>query len=843
MKKVQILLSMTDGEERKHFLDYTHVDLYYVGDQMKNLLRESFNSLTKRCPMKNEINDLKNVIEKWTSSKVTLDQLLTEQVPAVFEELKKFPDKKSAIKALKKKTQTMSPSVLYPIPFKKANSSTEQLLLTLMEEKKSDATDCTMSFIRKMENLNEVRVKELRIDNRTEFRNHKLEEFCDEKGISHLPAPLNKMFWGEAVNSACYIQNRYIIVKRHGKTSYEVFRGRSPHISYFHMFGCHVHIHNHRYHLGKFDAKADDGFFLGYSLVAKPIWVFNIRRQEMEETFVTYSEDDEAISKSSTEGDEINFNENRSFPDDEFLVPRSKVSQSSSKDDYFPYVPAYDSLSTNNITIPDHITPNPLNINSPDDSHVFTIADDHHVHNADNFELAEVQDTVINEPILEAKPSPTIISPSAEVVIGQERNTLIKQEEGIDYDETFAPVTRLKAIMIFLAYAAYMGFMIYVDDIIFGSTNDKLSKQFAKLMTKKYEMNLLKKYDLADSTSVKCPMLSLNNLGPDESRVFVNETLYQANPKESYLVAVKRIFMYLKGTPNLGLWYLKGSGFDLKAYSDQTILDVTWTERIKSQLADYDILYENMPIFCDYTSAIAISNNPVLHSRTKHIDIRYHFIRDHISKGDIELHFIPTNMQLADIFTKPLAETSFTRLVAELVEVDVATKSISFTLSGFDKPLSFTSNEFYSIIGLNYSENYVPIPSKETVRTALATLGLVDENDTSISSINLVNSSLLKMRYFSPFWRVLMLYIVKCLGGMSAEWDVNVDDIADKSLSGTNVQPVTQPKAKTNKKSRKKKNPSSSKPETLKIIRESFASSQVTDTQPVKDPGATADAT
>ncbi|GKD23716.1 hypothetical protein Tco_1225419, partial [Tanacetum coccineum] len=62
---------------------------------------------------------------------------------------------------------------------------------------------------------------------------------------------------------------------------------------------------------------------------------------------------------------------------------------------------------------------------------------------------------------------------------------------------------------------------------------------------------------------------------------------------------------------------------------------------MKNQLSDYDIHYKMVPIFCDNTSAIAISNNPVLHSRTKHIDIRYHFIRDHILKGDIKLHFIP----------------------------------------------------------------------------------------------------------------------------------------------------------------------------------------------------------
>ncbi|GKE81372.1 retrovirus-related pol polyprotein from transposon TNT 1-94, partial [Tanacetum coccineum] len=102
---------------------------------------------------------------------------------------------------------------------------------------------------------------------------------------------------GEAINTACYIQNRSIIVKRHGKTAYDVSRGRSPDISYFHVFGCLVHIHNHRDHLGKFDDKFDDGFFLGYSPIAKAFRVFNIRRQELEESFhVTFSEDDEAIS-------------------------------------------------------------------------------------------------------------------------------------------------------------------------------------------------------------------------------------------------------------------------------------------------------------------------------------------------------------------------------------------------------------------------------------------------------------------------------------------------------------------------------------------------------------------
>nr|GEW93268.1 retrovirus-related Pol polyprotein from transposon TNT 1-94 [Tanacetum cinerariifolium] len=144
---------------------------------------------------------------------------------------------------------------------------------------------------------------------------------------------------------------------------------------------------------------------------------------------------------------------------------------------------------------------------------------------------------------------------------------------------------------------------------------------------------------------------------------------------------------YLKGTPSLGLWYPKCLGFNLKGYSDSDysakkqqsvtmssaeakyVVDVgccTNILRRKSQLSDYNIHYKMVPIFNDNASAIAISNNSVLHSRTKHIDIRYHFIRDHILKGDIKLNFIPTEYQLADIFTKPLDEPTFIRLKAEL---------------------------------------------------------------------------------------------------------------------------------------------------------------------------------
>ena len=81
---------------------------------------------------------------------------------------------------------------------------------------------------------------------------------------------------------------------------------------------------------------------------------------------------------------------------------------------------------------------------------------------------------------------------------------------------------------------------------------------------------------------------------------------------------------------------------------------------------DYGMKLTKIPIYCDNTSAIAITENPVQHSRTKHINIRYHFIREHVMNGTVELHFVPTDKQLADIFTKPLDEATFSRLVSEL---------------------------------------------------------------------------------------------------------------------------------------------------------------------------------
>jgi hypothetical protein len=91
---------------------------------------------------------------------------------------------------------------------------------------------------------------------------------------------------------------------------------------------------------------------------------------------------------------------------------------------------------------------------------------------------------------------------------------------------------------------------------------------------------------------------------------------------------------------------------------------------MKQTLIDYEVKFKEIPLLCDNESAIKIANNPVQHSRTKHIDIRRHFLRNHVSKGDIKIDGVSMDNQLADIFTKPLDESPFCKLRNELNVID-----------------------------------------------------------------------------------------------------------------------------------------------------------------------------
>ncbi|GKC18407.1 retrovirus-related pol polyprotein from transposon TNT 1-94 [Tanacetum coccineum] len=133
---------------------------------------------------------------------------------------------------------------------------------------------------------------------------------------------------------------------------------------------------------------------------------------------------------------------------------------------------------------------------------------------------------------------------------------------------------------------------------------------------------------------------------------------YQARPTEKHLHAVKIIFRYLRGIINWGLWYLKEFAIPLTAFAD--------ADHMRSQLTDYGLGFNKMPMYCDNNSAIALCCNNVQHSRSKHMDIKYHFIKEQVENGVVELYFVRMEYQLADIFTKALCRERIEFLIDKL---------------------------------------------------------------------------------------------------------------------------------------------------------------------------------
>ncbi|GJZ92920.1 retrovirus-related pol polyprotein from transposon TNT 1-94 [Tanacetum coccineum] len=563
---------------------------------------------------------------------------------------------------------------------------------------------------------------------------------------------LSKHFWTKVVRIACYTQNRSIIVKRHDRAPYEIFRERILAIIYFHVFGCPVFTYNHKDHLGKFNAKADDGYFLGYSFNSKALGLDEIgiddsskyppdefiqeddpSRQYQINSDISYYiiphgcsltelTQEKHVPKVITPNEQDNpqtedvevINTEISVPITESLAPEVSQSQDANKASTSSYPVAQDRwLKDQHIKL--------VNIIGDHEEGMLTrsmaaklIADLASECLFDDF-LSEIEPKKVSEALKHPgwvdiaigskwvfrnkKDGHGIITKNKARLVAHGYN----QEEGINYNETFAPVARMEAIRIFLAFATYMNFIVFQMDVKSAFLNGKLKEEvyvkqppsFERSEFPNYVFKLDKAlYGLKQAPKALYKTLSTffiqnkfakgridNTLSIYKSKgdvihvqVYVDDIIFGLTSYklckqfEKQMTKKFKISFDIKGYSDLD--YV-GCNMDSKSTSAEAeyvvvvgcCASILWTKR---QLSNYDIHYKTVPIYCDNTSAIAISNNPLLHSRTKHIDIRYHFIRDYILKGDIELHFIPTKYQLADIFTKHLDELTFTRLKAEL---------------------------------------------------------------------------------------------------------------------------------------------------------------------------------
>nr|KAJ0209461.1 hypothetical protein LSAT_V11C400222940 [Lactuca sativa] len=597
-------------------------------------------------------------------------------------------------------------------------------------KKKSHAAQEIISLIRKNETLIGLKVKQLRSDHGTEFRNSTLEEFCDHKGIGQnfsaprtpqqngvaerrnrtlieagrtlmIHAGLPMSFWAEVVNTACFTQNRSLLHRIHKKTPYEMLKDRKPDVSFFHVFGCLCYILNQRDPRSKFEPKADKEL-LSCPFDESPC------AEEKSDSFdpiipvpCPLSQDTTATSADNSLDADETLEAEDSPETDNVSVPISPESASVIEHRDHPVDRIigniHDGVRTRSSVLNNFcMYVNFVSMILPDKVH--TALQDADWIKAMQEELNEFKRH--NVWTLVPRPSGKSITGTRWVyrnkvdkdgIITRNKARLVAQGftqiESIDYGETFAPVARIEAIRMFLAYASYMNFIvyqmdvktaflhgvleeevflnqppgfvdkdhpnyvyrldkavyglkqaprawyetltlyllengyrrgaidntlfiknkgsdmvlvqIYVDDIIFGSPNETLSKEFAEIMSQRFEMSmmgkmtfflglevqqqktgtsicqskyisdLLVKYFLSDCKPASTPVSKTDKLHADPTGTDVNHSLYrgmigsllyltasrpdimfgtilcarfQANPKESHLTAVKRIF-------------------------------------------------------------------------------------------------------------------------------------------------------------------------------------------------------------------------------------------------------------------------------------------------------------
>nr|GEY97472.1 retrovirus-related Pol polyprotein from transposon TNT 1-94 [Tanacetum cinerariifolium] len=513
---------------------------------------------------------------------------------------------------------------------------------------KDEAPEVIIKFLKRITVLLQSPVIIIRTDNGIELKNQVLKEYFDTVGISHQissvrtpqqngvvqrrnrtlvevartmlifsGAPL--FLWAEAIATACFTQNRCIIHRRFNKTPYKLINGRKPDISFLYVFGALCYPKNDHEDIKKLGAKAT-------ARTVPPAQEPQVHQSSTASTTIADTAPIPTNSSSLTTNIPISsqdvdeLNPNSMVDGNTFVNPFANPSTSV----------ATASLSQQNVDLSNMHTfyqPYP---------HEFQWTKDHPLEqNVKEGMTDPVWIDSMQEELLQFKrldvwvlvPAADNISPltlkwlfknkhDEEQMVIRNKSRLVvrgyRQEEGIDFEESFAPVARMEAIRIFLAYAAHKLFTVFQMD-------------------------------------VKTAFL----------HGLLKEDVYVCQPK-GFIDADHPSHDY---------------GFKLTGFSNADYVGCKDTFKSTSGgaqflgeklLTDYGFHFNKIQIYCDSKSAIAISCNPVQHSRTKHIAIRYHFIKEHIEKGTIELYFVKTDYQLADIFTKALLTDRLNYLVRRL---------------------------------------------------------------------------------------------------------------------------------------------------------------------------------
>ncbi|GJV28556.1 retrovirus-related pol polyprotein from transposon TNT 1-94 [Tanacetum coccineum] len=660
---------------------------------------------------------------------------------------------------------------------------------------KDETPEFVINFLKQIQvGLNKT-VRFIRTDNGTEFVNQVMSEYYEGVGIFHqksVPrtpqqngvverrnrtlveaartmmifskAPM--FLWAEAVATACYTQNRSLIHTRHNKTPYELVHDKKPDLTFLRVFGALCYPTNDSEDLGKFQAKADIGIFVGYAPSRKGYRIYNKRTRRLMETIhVTFDEMHQKMAPvRMSSGPESGlaptdkelemlfqpmFDEyleqsrvNEPVPsatevNAQVVPPGTSLSttiaqdapstsaSSSTSDMHHPVrhqgiaeePTLEDSPITHDVLHPSFnpVTGEPgsaqsssgnVNLTEPNQvtqppDHLRKWTKDHPLDNIvgnpsrpvstrkqlasdalwccfhtelskvepKNFKMAVIEDCwfqamqdEIHEfdrlEVWELVPRPIYVMVIAlkwiyKVKLDEYGDVLknkarlvakgYRQEEGIDFEESFAPVARIEAIRIFIANAATKNMIIYQMDVKTAFLNGDLQEE---VFAPRAWYDTLSKFLLANNffKGVVDPTLFTRKSGKHILlvQIYVELTAYaDADHAGCQDSRRKAEYIAMSGCCAQILW-------------------------MRSQLKDYGFDFNKIPLYCDNKSAIALCCNNVQHSRSKHIDIRHHFIREQVENRVVELYFVETNYQLADILTKALPRERFEFLLPRL---------------------------------------------------------------------------------------------------------------------------------------------------------------------------------
>ncbi|GKB06917.1 retrovirus-related pol polyprotein from transposon TNT 1-94 [Tanacetum coccineum] len=584
---------------------------------------------------------------------------------------------------------------------------------------KDEVPEIIIKFLKQTQVSLNATVRYLNTDNGIEFLNQTLRNYTKDVGITHMtydaPTPQqngiferrNRMFveatrkmlifsksplflWAGAVAIACYTQNRTLIHTRYDKTPYELLRDCKPELKYLHIFSALCYPTNDFKDLRKLKPKADIGIFIGYSPSKKAYQIYNKRTSQIMETMnVKFDELTHMASKQHGSGPDL---QGLTFGHICLGLVLNQAAPTSFKpptkndwdflfqlmfDEYFKN-PSAASNTNSAATLPPLDTTRASSSSStsidkdaPSLSTSSNIKETNSPLNSTNVEPNEEvamfdSDTFTN-------PFAPLETSSAE----SSSRIVIVRKWGINFEESFAPVARIGAIRIFLEYVAQKNMVVFQMDVKIAFLNRILKEEvyvsqpegFVNQDHPNHVFRLKKAlYRLQISQSPK--------------GIFINQSKCALEMLKKYgldqcdVVDIPMVFRYLKGTINKGMWYPRNTGFNLTAFADTD--HAGCQDSRKSTLGSAQFLGEKL-------STIALSCNTVQHSMMKHITVRYHFIKEQVENGVVELYFVKTDYQLMDIFTKALARERFEFLINRLGMQSITLKELKRLVESDEK--------------------------------------------------------------------------------------------------------------------------------------------------------------